>query len=69
MATETIYRSWNEIILANWEDALKEVYEIEPSKVTVIRTVGADLIGKEEWITETQGDGTLEQTIRRWDGT
>jgi RHS repeat-associated protein len=68
VATETIYRSWNDVTLADRANALKESYEIEPLKVTVIRSVGAIQIGKEEWVTETQGDGSLERTDRRWDG-
>gem|GEM_PF-6443836 len=67
--TETIYRSWNDVAIANRASALKEVREIESNKVTLTRSIGTTQIAKEEWITSVETDGSVIRTVRRWDGT
>jgi RHS repeat-associated protein len=67
--TETVYRSWNDVAIANRTSALMEVREIEANKVTITRSVGTTQIAKEEWLTSVETDGTVIRTVRKWDGT
>jgi len=67
-ATTTRYSSWEDVPMANKEDARKTVTHYEADKVSEVTTIGGQEVEKSEIIQTEMEDGGILTTNRQWAG-